>query len=333
MTQAEWVSVESTNRMKLFRSSIAFLALTALTYAAFAREGPARIALVIPGPLNCVKDALTLPAMRESGIDPETVQQYCYSELKDIPEQMRKIVLTKPDVLLIFASAVAARAAREASPTLPIVFADVQDPVKNGLAKSLAHPGLNMTGITNNSDELLGKRIEVIKEALPEVRRIALLVNLSNEGQQVYLRIAQDAARMLRIDAKPYDVRSSAELDAAFAAMEQDRMQVVLLLPDAWFFSHRVDLVTLSASHHVPLVTGNTVYGELGGLLTYGANLSAMAKRAWLYVHKILDGANPSELPAEQPVELDFIVNAKTAREQGIKISPTAMLRASRVIE
>jgi putative ABC transport system substrate-binding protein len=271
--------------------------------------------------------------MRENGIDPATVQQYCYSELTDVPEQMREIVLTKPDVLLIFASAVAARTARAASPTLPIVFADVPDPVKNGLAKSLAHPGLKMTGVTSNTDEILGKRIEVIKEALPDVRRIALLANLGNEGQQGYLRVAKDAARAIQVEARLYDVRLPADLGTAFAAMERDHMQVVVLLPDAWFFSHRVELVALSASHRVPLVTGNTVYGQLGGLLTYGANLGAMAKSAWQYVHKVLDGADPSELPAEQPVEIDYIVNVKTAREQGINLSPAAMIRATHVIE
>ena len=319
--------------MRSIKRVVALAAFAALMHAALARDGPPRIALVIPGPLNCVKDDLTIPAMRESGIDPATVQQYCYSELRDVPQQMREIVRTKPDVLLIFASAVAARAAREASPTLPIVFADVTDPVKNGLVKSLAHPGLNMTGITNNSDEILGKRIEIITEALPEVHRIALLANLNNEGQQAYLRIAQDAAQALRVQTRLYEVRSLQELNAAFAAMERDGMRVVLLLPDAWFFPHRVELAALSATHHVSLVTGNVVYGQLGGLLTYGANLPAMAKRAWLYVHKVLDGANPSDLPAEQPVELDFIVNAKSAREQGLRVSPTAMMRATRVID
>jgi len=330
---AKCVSVDVFPMRSIKRSIITLVAFAAVTHVALARDGPPRIALVIPGPVDCVKDALTVPIMRESGIDPATVDQYCYSELRDVPQQMRRIVLTKPDVLLIFASALAARAAREASPTLPIVFADVADPVKNGLAKSLAHPGLNMTGITSNTDELLGKRIEVIKEALLEVHRIALLANLSNEGQPAFLRIAQDAAQALRIETRLYEVRSLSELNAAFAAMERDRMQVVLLLPDAWFFPHRVELVAISASHHVPLVTGNVIYGELGGLLTYGANLSAMARRAWLYVHKILDGANANDLPAEQPVELDFIVNAKTAREQGLKIAPTTMMRATRVIE
>jgi len=319
--------------MRSIKRSIALVALAAVTHVSFARDGPPRIALVIPGPVGCVKDVLTVPKMQENGIDPATVEQYCFSELRDVPQQMRKIVLTKPDVALIFASALVVRAAREASPTLPIVFADVADPVKNGLAKSLAHPGLNMTGITSSIDEILGKRIEVIKEALPEVHRIALLGNLSNEGQKAFLRIAQEAAQALRIETRVYEVRSPPELNAAFVAMQRDQMQVVLLLPDAWFFPHRVELVALSASHHVPLVTGNVVYAELGGLLTYGTNLSAMANRAWLYVRKILEGANPSDLPVEQPVELDFIVNMKTAREQGLQISPTAMMRATRVID
>lgn len=307
--------------------------MAAAAHLTVAEARPARIALVIPGPSNCVKDSLVLPAMRESDIDPATVTLYCYSELRDVPRQMREIVSTRPDVLVVFASAVAARAARDASSTLPIVFADVQDPVKNGLAESLAHPGRNMTGITNNSDEILGKRVEIIKEALPQVTRIAVLGNLANDGQQEYLHTAQEAARAVKVESRFYEVRSREQLTAAFASMERDRMQVVLLLPDAWFFPNRVEIATLAAAHHVPLVTGNVVYGELGGLLTYGANLPAMGRRAWAYVHKILNGARPGDLPAEQPVELDFIVNAKTAREQGLEISSTSLMRATRVIE
>ncbi len=271
--------------------------------------------------------------MRESDIDPATVTQYCYSNPRDVPRQMREIAASKPDVLVIFASALGARAAHEANPALPIVFADVLDPVKSGLARSLAHPGLNMTGITNNSDELLAKRIEVLKEALPSVTRIAVLGNLANEDQAAYWRVARDAARSVRVEAKLYVVEAQPQIADAFEAMKRDGMDALVLLPDSWFFPYRVEIFALAANHRVPVVSGNSIYAELGSLLTYGANLSAMARQAYAYVHKILNGASPSELPAVQPTRLDFIVNERTAREEGLRISQASLLRATRVIE
>jgi putative ABC transport system substrate-binding protein len=312
---------------------VAGFVLAFAAHAAIAEGLPPRIALVIPGPSDCVKDALTLPAMQESDIDPATVSQFCYSELKDVPRLMQKIVGTKPSIILIFASAPAVRAAREASPTVPIVFADVPDPVKNGLAKSLAHPGMNMTGIVSNSDVVLAKRVEIMREALPQVTRVAVLCNLDNDGQRIYVRAAQEAARTVQLQLTVYDVQSRQELAPAFAAMERDRMQAVLLMPDAWLFPNRVEVFALAASHRVPVVSGNVVYAELGGLLTYGANLTVMAKTAWGYVHRILDGANAGDLPASQPLEFDYILNLKTARELGVKISPLSKMRATRIIE
>jgi putative ABC transport system substrate-binding protein len=324
--------VEWSTRVSSTSLILSVTVMAAMAPALAADERP-RIALVIPGPPNCVIDGLTRPLMLESDIDPATVTQYCFSDLRDVPRQMREIVATKPSVLLIFASPVAARAAHEASPALPIVFADVPDPVGNGLAKTLARPGLNLTGITSNTDELLGKRIEILKESLPSVTRVAFLGNLTNEGQPGYWRVARDAALKVKIESKVYTVESQSQLAGAFAAMEQDRMQAVVLLPDAWLFPNRVEIFALAAKHHLPVMSGNSVYAELGGLLTYGADLSAMARKAWAYVHKILSGAEAGDLPIEQPTELNFIVNAKTARDQGFRVSPAAMVRATRVIE
>jgi len=314
-------------------SMVASLVFAVAAHAAIAQTRSPRIALVIPGPSDCVIDGLTRPAMLESDIDPASVSQFCYSELNDVPRLMQRVVAARPNVLLIFASAAVVRAARQANPTMPIVFADVPDPVKEGLAQSLARPGMNMTGIVNNSDVLLGKRVEIIREALPQVARLAVLGNLDNEGQRNYLRTVQEAARVLQIQPTVYEVRSRQQLAPTFAAMERDRMQAVLLMPDAWFFPHRVEVVALAATHRIPLVSGNVAYAELGGLLTYGANLSVMAKAAWGYVHKILDGTNAGDLPATQPLEFDYILNLKTARELGVNISPLSTMRATRVIE
>jgi len=304
-----------------------------ISTSTYARDEHPRIALVIPGPPNCVIDSLTRPPMLESGIDPATVTLYCFSDQRDIPRQMGAIVAAKPSILVIFASPVAVRAARDASATLPIVFADVPDPVKEGLAKSLARPGLNLTGITSNTNELLGKRIEILKEALPYITRIALLGNVANDAQLGYLRVAQDAAALVKLESKLYAVESPSQLAPAFESMERDHMQAVVLLPDAWLFPNRVEIFELAAKHRLPVMSGNSLYGELGGLLTYGADLPSMARRAWAYVQRILNGANPGDLPVEQPTELNFIVNAKTAREQGFKVSPASMMRATRVIE
>lgn len=294
---------------------------------------PVRLALVIPGPPNCVKDDLTIPVMKESGIDPATVAQYCFSELSDVPRLMRRVVDSKPDVLVIFASAVAVRDAHEASPSLPIVFGDVPDPVRNGLAKSLSHPGMNMTGITNNTEELLGKRIEVLKSAFPYVTRLGVLGNPADEGQAAYLRVAQQAASSINIEVQLYAVESRPQLAMAFAAMARDGMQAALVLPDAWFFPHRVAIASLAAKQHLPMIFGNTAYIAAGGLLMYGANLFAMGRKTWADALKILRGANASDLPIEQPTEFDFVVNAKAAREQGLEVSPAAMLSATRVVQ
>ena len=294
---------------------------------------PARLALVIPGPPNCVKDDLTIPAMKESGIDPATVTQYCFSELSAVPRLMRHVIDAKPDVLVIFASAVAVRVAHEASPSLPIVFGDVPDPVKNGLARSLSHPGMNMTGITNNTEELLGKRIEILKRAFPYITRLAVLGNPANEGQPAYLRVAQKAARAINIEIQLYAVESQPQLAMAFAAMARDGMQAALVLPDAWFFPHRAGIAALAAEHRLPMIFGNTAYIAAGGLLMYGANLSSMARKTWADVQRILRGANASDLPIEQPTEFDFVVNARAAREQGLEVSPAAMLSATRVVQ
>ena len=294
---------------------------------------PPRIALVIPGPPSCVLDGFTRPALEESHLDPSTVRLYCYSNPRDVPRQMREIAASKPNILVIFASALGARVAHEADPTLSIVFADVEDPVKKGLARSLAHPGMNMTGITSNTDELLAKRIEILKEAVPSVARLGVLGNLANEDQASYWRVTQDAARSVRVDARLYGVESPSQIAPAIEAMKRDGMDALMMLPDSWFFPQRVEIFADAAKHRLPVISGNSLYADAGALLTYGADLGTMASQAYAYVHKILDGAKAGDLPVIQPARINFIVNARTAREQGVTISPTSLLRATRVIE
>lgn len=295
-----------------------------------------RIAALVPGRPGCLAGAPRAAfdrGLRQAGYDPSVVTQYCYLELADVPGRVRQILDTRPSVLVLWGSAVAARAVKDATATLPFVFVDVPDPVGNGLVKSLASPGGNATGISNIGDELLGKRVELLKEALPHITRIAILANLANPNQLDYSSRTQEAARSLQIEARVFSVETQPQLATAFAAMERDRRQAVVLMSDPWFYSNRAEIVALAASHRIPAIYNSTAYPALGGLLTYAADVLDISERAAAYVGKILKGAKPGDLPVEQPTKFEFVVNAKTAHELGITLSPATMLRATRVIE
>lgn len=296
------------------------------------------IATLIPGPPECPVDmSAAATKVFVQGIEDGGYvghwKQYCYAALADVPIRVRQILDSKPSILLIFGSVVAARAVKDANSDVPVVFVDVADPVKNGLVKSLASPTWNMTGITNVTDELVAKRTQLLKEALPALTRLAVLGNLTNPEQSSYLHVVQEAARALRIDARLYPVESQAQLAGAFDQMERDGMQAVLLLPDAWFFPNRSEIIALAARHRIPAMYHNTAYADIGGLFVYGANLSDMTMKAVSYMEKILKGAKPGDLPVSRPERFDFIVNAKTAREEGVQLTSATRLRATQITE
>ena len=320
--------------------SILAAGLAAVATAALAADGAEiRIAYLFPGPAECPIDT-TSPAaiafqrrLQEAGFGSAEQKQYCYLTLADVPARIREILDSKPSILLVWASANAASAVKEVTSTLPVVFVDVGDPVKMGLVKSLAHPGTNMTGITDIEEELVAKRIEILKEALPQTNRLAVIGNLTHPEQSVYLRVIQEAARGLRIETRTYEVKTQPDLAGAFSAMSRDLMQAVILLPDAWFYPNRVEIVQLATTHRIPQIFGNTGFADAGGLLTYGPNLSGMSLDAAAYLVKILKGAKPGDLPVERPTQFDFIVNQRAARAIGVTVSPAALLRATKVIE
>ena len=319
----------------------ALIATAAIAYAdrsATAVDSKIRIVTLIPGPAACPigTDPATLTfqrGMREAGYSTDDVSQYCYSSISEVPNQVREILATNPTVLLVWGSAVVAKAVKDATTTLPVVFADVPDPVKNGLVVSLAHPGGNMTGLTNVTEELVAKRIELLKEALPSLTRIAVLGTLTNPEQLSYFRVAQEAARRLHVEARLYPVETQAKLASAFSEMEADHMQALTLLPDAWFYPLRTEVVALAAKHRIPAIYGNTAFADAGGLFVYGVNLSSLNLKAIVYLDKILKGAKPGDLPVERPSQFDFIVNQRTARDIGVTVSAAALLRATKVVE
>jgi putative ABC transport system substrate-binding protein len=295
------------------------------------------VATLVPGPPSCPQTSPVRTAfertIRQAGFDRVSFTRVCYAELAEIPARLSQVLATKPSVVVIWGSAVAARMVAESTGTVPVVFGDIPDPVENGLVASLAHPGGHVTGISSSDEELVAKRVELLKEAVPGLTRLAVLANTSNPNQLRYAEVAKQAARSLKIEARVYPVERPPQLARSFAEMAADGNQAIVLLPDAWFYPQRAEIVSIAAGYRVPVMYTNTAYPDLGGLLTYASDLVAMGEKVGGYVAKILKGAKASELPVERAATIEYIVNTRTAREQGISLPAATLMRATRVIE
>ena len=268
-----------------------------------------RVEFLIPGPPACDAPPSTFRKTMAVLAPDALVVQRCYAEFDDLPALARKIVSTMPDVVVVYGQSPAARALKDVAGRIPLVFVDLADPVGNGLVESLARPGTNATGIANMAEELVAKRLELLREVLPGLTRVALLGNVSVPLQVEYERRAQAAASQLKMKAILYAVTARTQLADAFQQMERDGVQAVVLLPDAWFYPSRSEIVALAGAHRLPAMYRNTDYAIAGGLLVYAPDLPAMSERAAGYVVRILKGAKPGELPVEGPTKLQFIVN------------------------
>ena len=244
-----------------------------------------------------------------------------------------ELVAAKVDVL-VTASGVATRAAKQATSSIPIVTATGPDPVAGGFAASLARPGGNVTGLTTISFELAPKRLEMLKELLPQVSRVAFLTDRDTEvGRQLSARDV-DAARSLGIILQRVGVRADPkDYEAAFAAMRRDGVGAVIVVPNASFFSHRQRIAELALTHRLPSAVPSKEEAEAGGLISYGADYSDLFRRAAVYVDKILKGAKPGDLPIEQPMKFELVINLKTAKALGLTIPPSLLQRADKVIQ
>ena len=236
------------------------------------------------------------------------------------------------DVIVTY-SPPAIQAAKQATATIPIVMAGVIDPVATGIVTSLARPGGNVTGLSLMAPELVGKQLEIVKEVVPVVSRVALLGNPANPGNAPQAHYAQDAARTLDVRLQTVEVRGPSDLDRAFAAMTRERAGAVVVLVDAMLVDHRIRIADLAVSHRLPSVYGLRDHAEAGGLLVYGGRDRERFRRAATYVDKILKGAKPGDLPIEQPAKFELVINLKTARALGLTIPPSLLQRADQVIE
>lgn len=239
-----------------------------------------------------------------------------------------ELVDLKVDVIV--AGGAAIRAAKETTKTIPIIMTVVGDPLEAGLIASYAQPGGNITGLGMFSSELNVKRLEFLKEALPGASRVAVLIP-AGRGQAG--RVIEAAGRQLGVRVDLVEVRGPADFEAAFASMARGGHGAVLVVPDPLTFAHRARLAALAAAQRLPAVYGWREYVEAGGLLSYGPSVPDLHRRAAGYVDKLLRGANPGQLPVEQPTKFEIVINMKTARVLGLTIPPSLLLRADHVFE
>jgi putative tryptophan/tyrosine transport system substrate-binding protein len=251
------------------------------------------------------------------------------------PALAAELVALNVDVI-VAATQLAAMAAKQATRTLPIVFTAVSDPVTSGFVTSLARPGGNVTGLSLLAPELVGKRLELLTQAVPGVSRVAFLWHpggLTERTAKDMLKEADVGARALGVRLQFVEARGPADFDRAFSDMTRARADALTVIGTAMFFVERRRLVELVAKNRLPAVYPWREYVDAGGLMAYGPNLADLLRRAATYVDKILKGAKPGDLPVEQPTKFELVINLKTAKALGLTIPPSLLGRADEVIE
>ncbi len=248
-----------------------------------------------------------------------------------LPDVAAELVRLRVDVIVAWGTTTAL-AARKATRTIPIVTV-AGNLVEMGLAASLARPGGNVIGLTSSGRELIGKRIQLLKETLPGLSRIAVLWNPESRTQPLSLRDAEAAARSLGLQVRPAEVRRPEDLEKVFASIAHERPEALALTQSNMFLAHRARIVELAARQRLPATFSERSYVEAGGLMSYGPDEKAIFHRLATYVDRILKGAKPGDLPIEQPTKFELIINAKTAKALGLTIPPSLVLRADEVIQ
>jgi putative ABC transport system substrate-binding protein len=252
-----------------------------------------------------------------------------------LPALAAELAALKVDVI-VAAYTHGALAAKQATGTLPIVFAAVGDPVGSGLVTSLARPGGSVTGTSGRAPELVGKCLEQLKQAIPGVRRVAVLWQPGAFGEGTerdMLKGAEVAARALGVRLQFVEARGPADFDTAFSDMTRARADALTVLTGGMFIGERRRLVDLAAKNRLPAVYAWRVFVDAGGLMAYGPDLAVMFRRAATYVDKILKGTKPGDLPVEQPTKFELVINLKTAKALGLTIPPSVLGRADHIIE
>jgi putative ABC transport system substrate-binding protein len=258
-------------------------------------------------------------------------RRYANGQMDRFPELAAELARLSLDVLLT-QSFPAALAAKQATSTIPIVLMGAGDPVATGLVASFAHPGGNITGVSALETELSGKRLELLKEAFPKLARVAVLWNAADFGMTLKFREIERAARALRVAVQASGVRKPMEFDSVFSEMIAKRPDALFVITDPLTQLNRKQLVDLATKKRLPAMYENSPYVDDGGLMAYGPSQAENLQLALHHVDKILKGTKPSELPIEQPIKFEFIVNLKAAKQIGLTIPPNVLVRADKVI-
>jgi putative tryptophan/tyrosine transport system substrate-binding protein len=251
-----------------------------------------------------------------------------------LPALAAELVRLPVDVI-VTGGTVGVQAAKHATTTIPIVAGGAGDLVGSGLVASLARPGENITGLTDISPELTGKQVELLKEVVPGISRVAFLYAAGTDSQITahHVQEAQAAAHTLAIQLQPVEVREAQALPSAFAAMTNQGAEALVTVLSFFTLHHRRQLVELAAQSHLPTMYQGREFIEVGGLLSYGTDRIDQWRRAATYTDKILKGAKPANLPVEQPIKFELVINLKTAKALGMTIPPTLLFRADEVIQ
>jgi putative ABC transport system substrate-binding protein len=259
--------------------------------------------------------------------------EYRWTEGRDeqFPGFAAELVRLKVDAIVTWGTP-AALAAKNATTTIPIVMAASGDPVGTGLVASLARPGGNVTGLSGLNWELEGKRLELLKEVVLKLSRVAVLWNSGNPLHVILLKETHGVAWALGVQLQPVAVQGSVDLDNAFAKMTKERPDALIVEADAFFVTQRRRIVDFTAKTQLPAIYTHRDFVDAGGLMTYGASYPDLFRRAAYYVDKILKGAKPADLPVEQPTKFELVINLKTAKALGLTIPQSILIRADEVI-
>ena len=300
-----------------------------------------RVGFLTPGAAADSRHALLLDALRDGlrglgyveGRNLILERRYAENRPERLPELATNLARTQRDLIVAVGSQ-ASQAAQQATAALPIVMVGVGDPVAVGLVASLARPGGNVTGLTiSTGQEIYGKHLELLKEILPKLSRIAVVIDPRSPYYTANRRELDSAAQVLGITLLIHEVRSPAEVERAFAAMPGQRAGAVFAVPNPFVYSDRQQILALAARQRLPGAYGFREFVDGGGLVYYGTDLPAMWRRAATYVDKILKGAKPADLPVEQPTKFELVINLKTAKALGLTIPQSVLARADHVVE
>ena len=257
--------------------------------------------------------------------------QWAQGNVERLAEIATAFVRGKANVIVTYGTP-GAQAAKQATPIIPVVFVLVGDPVRTGIVATLARPGGNVTGLSNQSADLPGKRLDLLRKAVPALRRLAILANTDNASSVVETQEAQSAAHKLGVEVGTFEIRRADDIAPVFDALKGG-VDALYIATDAFLRTHRYRINTLALDAKLPIMSNLRQYAEAGGLMSYGTNYVDTFERAADFVDKILRGAKPGDIPVEQPTKFELVINLKTARILGLEIPPDLLAIADAVIE